>query len=75
MNNVFGPMSANYCNIFLLLSAIALVFTVLLAGSFLMSFAGKTSMNTKMMLLIGFGNYLLTYITYRILYNMCVKTA
>jgi hypothetical protein len=75
MNDVFGPMSASYCNVFLILSAVALVATILLAGSFLMSFSGKTSMNTKFMLLIGLGNYLLTYITYRILYNMCVKTA
>jgi hypothetical protein len=75
MNDVFGPMSANYCNIFLILSAIALIVTILLAGSFLMSLSGKTSMSTKLNLLLGFGNYLLSYITYRILYNMCVKTA
>jgi uncharacterized membrane protein YobD (UPF0266 family) len=75
MNDVFGPMSANYCNVFLILSAISLVITIMLAGSFLMSLTGKTSMKTKAMLLGGFGSYLFNYITYRLLYNMCVKSA
>ncbi len=75
MNDVFGPMSANYCNVFLILSAISLVITIMLAGSFLMSLTGKTSMKTKALLLGGFGSYLFNYITYRLLYNMCVKSA
>lgn len=76
MNNVFGPMSANYCNIFLVLSAIYLFFTVVLGGSFLVSLTTKkTSLATKLYTMFGFITYLLFYITHRIFYNMCIKTS
>lgn len=76
MNNVFGPMSSNYCNIFLVLSAIYLFFTVLLGGSFLVSLTNKkASMYSKISMMLGFITYLLFYITHRIFYNMCVKTS
>ncbi len=75
MNNVFGPMSANYCNVFLVLSAIYLAFTVLLGGSFLMSLTTKMSVQHRIYMFLGFLTYLLGYVTNRIFYNMCVKTA
>ncbi len=75
MNNVFGPMSANYCNIFLILSAIYLAITVLLAGSLLLSFSKKMSMTHRLYMAGGLLTYLLGYITQRIFYNMCLKTA
>jgi hypothetical protein len=75
MNSVFGPMSSNYCNIFLVLSAVYLAVTVLLGGSFLMSFTKKISMSHRIYMFAGFITYLLSYITHRIFYNMCVKTA
>ncbi len=75
MNNVFGPMSANYCNIFLVLSALYLVGTVLLGGSFLMSLTTKVSLKYRLGIFMAFLTYLLSYITHRIFYNMCVKTA
>ncbi len=75
MNNVFGPMSANYCNIFLILSAIYLAVTVLLAGGLLLSFSKKMSLTHRLYMVGGLLTYLLGYITQRIFYNMCLKTA
>ena len=76
MNDVFGPMSSNYCNIFLILSAIYLVFTIILAGSLLLSLTNKKmAFSARMYMLAGFATYLLQYITHRIFYNMCRKTA
>jgi hypothetical protein len=76
MNDVFGPMSSNYCNIFLVLSAIYLAITVLLAGSFLMSLTSKKiGLYHKVTMFGAFVTYLLSYITHRIFYNMCKKTA
>jgi hypothetical protein len=76
MNSIFGPMSSNYCNIFLILSAIYLFFTVVLGGSFLLSLTNKKmSFTARVSMVAGFITYLLLYITHRIFYNMCVKTA
>lgn len=76
MNDVFGPMSSNYCNIFLILSAIYLVFTIIFAGSFLMALTTKkASFQNKIYMFTGFITYLLFYVTHRIFYNMCKKIA
>lgn len=76
MNDIFGPMSSNYCNIFLILSAIYLVFTLVLMGTFFIALVSKkTTLKDKIYMIAGFLTYLLLYITHRIFYNMCKKTA
>jgi hypothetical protein len=75
MTNVFGPMSANYCNIFLILSAVYLALTVILGAGLLLSFTKKISFYHRVYMTGGFLTYLLGYITHRIFYNMCLKTA
>jgi hypothetical protein len=75
MNGVFGPMSSNYCNVFLIFSAIYLIFTVILGGSFLFSLTTKMSLMKRFYMFVVFVTQLLFYITHRIFYNMCLKTA
>lgn len=76
MNDIFGPMSSNYCNIFLIFSALYLLVTILLLGGFLLSLTNKkVSFIARIYMFAGAFNYLLLYITHRIFYNMCRKTA
>jgi uncharacterized membrane protein HdeD (DUF308 family) len=72
MNSLFGPLSHQYCNLFLLLSAFGLfmVFAVILTG--VLMFADK-KMNRGAVVIMAGGviSYLIIYFQNRILYNMC----
>ena len=72
MNSLFGPLSQQYCNLFLLLSAFGLfmVFAVILTG--ILMFADK-KMNRGAVVIMAGGviSYLIIYFQNRILYNIC----
>jgi hypothetical protein len=72
MNSLFGPLGKKYCNLFLLLSAIALFFLVTVVIGLLMMLTRKKMDLTAVMGVVGISiMYLIQYINNRILYNMC----
>lgn len=72
MNSLFGPLGKKYCNLFLLLSAIALFFLVTVVIGLLLMLTKKKVDLTAVMGVVGISiMYLIQYINNRILYNMC----
>jgi len=72
MNSLFGPLGKKYCNLFLLLSAIALVFLVMAVVGILFMFAKKKVDGSAILGAVVVGiTYLIMYTQNRILYNMC----
>jgi hypothetical protein len=72
MNSLFGPLGKKYCNLFLLLSAIALFFLVTVVIGLLMMLTKNKVNLTAVMGALGISiMYLIQYINNRILYNMC----
>jgi len=72
MNSLFGPLGKKYCNLFLLLSAVALAFLVLAVIGMILMFAQKKMDGYA--ILAAFATtitYLIIYTQNRILYNMC----
>jgi membrane associated rhomboid family serine protease len=72
MNSLFGPLGKKYCNLFLFLSAVALVFLVMAVIGLLMMFAQKKADGSAILggIIVGV-TYLIMYTQNRILYNMC----
>ena len=72
MNSLFGPLSHQYCNLFLFLSAFGLfmVFAVIITA--VLMFADK-KMNRGAVVIMASGviSYLIIYFQNRILYNIC----
>ena len=72
MNSLFGPLGKKYCNLFLLLSAIALFFLIAAVLSFVFFLTMK---KIDLKIVLGSASviivYLIQYINNRILYNMC----
>ena len=72
MNSLFGPLGKKYCNLFLLLSAIALFFLITVVVGLLLMLTRKKVDLTAVMGVVGISIvYLIQYINNRILYNMC----
>ena len=72
MNSLFGPLGKKYCNLFLLISAIALFFLVMVVvGVVLMFMKKKVDGNAVFSACLVATMYLIQYIQNRILYNMC----
>ena len=72
MNSLFGPLGKKYCNLFLLLSAIALVFLVMAVVGLLFMFSKKKVDGSAILGAVIVGvTYLIMYTQNRILYNMC----
>ncbi len=75
MNDLFGPLSAKYCNLFLAFSAFGAI--MIFAVTFVTVFF---SMNKKFDTAQLFGviyaiiTYFIIYLQNRILYNMCNKS-
>jgi hypothetical protein len=72
MNSLFGPLGKKYCNLFLIISAIALFFVVMTVVGVLLLFTDKKL--NKMAVISGLllaGVYVIQYVQNRILYNMC----
>lgn len=72
MNSLFGPLSQQYCNLFLFLSAFGLfmVFAVVLTVVLMFS-SKKMNRNEVVIMLTGVISYLIIYFQNRILYNIC----
>jgi hypothetical protein len=72
MNSLFGPLGKKYCNLFLLLSAIALVFLILAVIGLLFMFSKRKMDGSAILGAVFVGiSYLIIYTQNRILYNMC----
>jgi len=72
MNSLFGPLGKKYCNLFLLLSAIALFFLItMVIGLLFMLTKKKVDGWTVFAIIWASVLYLIQYINNRILYNMC----
>ena len=75
MNDLFGPLSAKYCNLFLLFSAfgVFMVFAVIFVTVFF-SMNKKFDMVHLFPVLYAIITYFVMYLQNRILYNMCNKS-
>jgi len=72
MNSLFGPLGKKYCNLFLFLSAVALIFLVMAVVGILFLFMGKKTDGTAILGSVAvIITYLIMYTQNRILYNMC----
>ncbi len=72
MNSLFGPLGKKYCNLFLLLSAIALGFLVMaVIGLLFMLTKRKVELSSIVGAIFVGISYLIIYTQNRILYNMC----
>lgn len=72
MNSLFGPLGKKYCNLFLLLSAIALFFLISAVFTlFVLMLQKKVDFKLVLGITGGVVLYLIQYINNRILYNMC----
>jgi len=72
MNSLFGPLGKKYCNLFLFLSAVALVFLVLAVIGIIFMFANKKVEGSAVLgTVVVAVTYLIMYTQNRILYNMC----
>jgi len=72
MNTLFGPLGKKYCNLFLFLSAIALIFLVMAVVGLVFMFAKKKVEGTAILgAVVVAVTYLIMYTQNRILYNMC----
>lgn len=72
MNSLFGPLGKKYCNLFLLLSAVALFFLVTVIIGLLVMLTKKKVDLSAVLGVVGISvMYLIQYINNRILYNMC----
>ena len=72
MNSLFGPLSQKYCNLFLFLSAFALVMILFIVLTSLLMFSRKKLSGEQWAVMIGgVISYLIIYFQNRILYNMC----
>jgi hypothetical protein len=72
MNSLFGPLGKKYCNLFLLLSAVALVFLVMAVIGLILTFANKKVNGMAVLGTVAVSvTYLIMYTQNRILYNMC----
>ena len=72
MNSLFGPLGKKYCNLFLFLSAVALVFLVLAVVGVVFMFGKKKVDGTAVLGgVVVAVTYLIMYTQNRILYNMC----
>ena len=72
MNSLFGPLGKKYCNLFLLLSAIALFFLISAVFTlFVLMLQKKVDFKLVLGITGGIVLYLIQYINNRILYNMC----
>ena len=72
MNSLFGPLGKKYCNLFLIISAIALFFVVMTVVGVLLLFTekklNKVAVISGLLLSVM---YIIQYVQNRILYNMC----
>ncbi len=75
MNDLFGPLSAKYCNLFLFFSAfgVFMVFAVIFVTVFF-SMNKKFDMTQLFPVLYAVITYFIIYLQNRILYNMCNKS-
>lgn len=74
MNNVFGPLSKQYCLYFYILAVIGfIIFLIFFFYLFYLMFAigSKVHPSIYVMTISGCISYLLFYFTYRLLYSMC----
>jgi hypothetical protein len=72
MNSLFGPLGKKYCNLFLFLSAVALILLVLAVVGILFVFAKKKVDGMAILGAVTVAiTYLIMYTQNRILYNMC----
>jgi hypothetical protein len=72
MNSLFGPLGKKYCNLFLFLSAVALILLVLAVVGILFVFAKKKADGMSILGAVTVAiTYLIMYTQNRILYNMC----
>ena len=71
---LFGPLSKDYCNVFLFFSFLALiVFIMTLVGAIALVLSKKGKLEWYVGILYGVIMSALQYILFRLLYNMCKK--
>lgn len=74
-NQVFGPISKEYCLYFYILSVIGLVlFAIAVFGAVYVALAKNKGLEYFVPALMASLAYFIAYLQNRLLYNMCAKT-
>jgi hypothetical protein len=76
MDNLFGPLSKQYCLYFYALSAVGLISVILIivAATILLVAGKKENKVSIFSVIMGVGFYGLFYLQNRLLYNICSST-
>lgn len=73
-DSLFGPLSKDYCNVFLLFSVLALIVLVTtIIAALTLIFSKKGKLEWYVGLIYGVFVSALQYFMFRLLYNMCRK--
>ena len=75
MDNIVGPIGAEYCYYFYILSILAIVFFgIVLVGVVYTGIAKKMGFSFFFLSILYSMQFLLIYLQNRLLYNMCVRS-
>lgn len=76
MNDLFGPLSKNYCDYFYFLSVFSFLSFIIILSTLIVGLFYKKyrDMHTSSFLLFSAINSLIMYFINRLFYTMCVKS-
>lgn len=72
MQNLFGPLSKQYCLYFYILSILAFVSLIVVIISLVIGITKRKSAEFYVIMLLAAGNYAMYYFQNRLLHSMCV---
>jgi len=72
MQNLFGPLSKQYCLYFYILSVLSFVFLIFVLISLVIGIAKRKGLEFYTIMILGAGSYTMYYFQNRLLHSMCV---
>jgi hypothetical protein len=71
MQNLFGPLSKQYCLYFYILSVLSFVFLIVILISLVIGIARRKGLEFYTIMILGAGSYTMYYFQNRLLHSMC----
>jgi hypothetical protein len=72
MQNLFGPLSKQYCLYFYILSVLSFVFLIFVLITLVIGIAKRKGAEFYTIMILGAGSYAMYYFQNRLLHSMCV---
>ena len=72
MQNLFGPLSKQYCLYFYILSVLSFVFLIFVLITLVIGIAKRKGAEFYTIMIFGAGSYAMYYFQNRLLHSMCV---